>query len=96
MDPLIVSSQAWETRYMLLLWLSIVSMIPFDMVRLDSNAKSESGEIREPIMDRIFNSGKVCVKKRCLLTSFGETLENVAWLPGRVVLDIEAQGRHGA
>ncbi|XP_064631800.1 tubulin-specific chaperone D-like isoform X2 [Lineus longissimus] len=51
---------AWETRYMLLLWLSIVSMIPFDMVRLDSNAKSESGEVvREPIMDRIFNAGKM-------------------------------------
>jgi hypothetical protein len=26
----------------------------------------------------------------------GETLENVAWLSGRVVLDVEAQGRHSA
>ena len=28
---------------MLLLWLSMVSMIPFDMVRLDSNVAGDSG-----------------------------------------------------
>ncbi|XP_072036691.1 tubulin-specific chaperone D-like isoform X1 [Amphiura filiformis] len=48
----------WETRYMLLLWLSIICMIPFDMSRLDSNVRSEVGEVREPIMLRIINASK--------------------------------------
>jgi len=51
--------QAWETRYMLLLWLSMACMIPFDLVKLDSNAIQESGGHREPIMDRIFDAAKV-------------------------------------
>ena len=46
---------------MLLLWLSIVSMIPFDMVRLDSNVHSLTGEKRRPIMERIIDAGKVCL-----------------------------------
>ncbi|XP_064617512.1 tubulin-specific chaperone D-like [Liolophura sinensis] len=49
----------WETRYMLLLWMSMVCMIPFDMSRLDSHAKSNAGEVKEPIMDRIINIGKL-------------------------------------
>ena len=44
---------------MLLLWLSIICMIPFDMSRLDSNVRSETGEVKEPIMLRILNIGKV-------------------------------------
>ncbi|XP_071963233.1 tubulin-specific chaperone D-like [Antedon mediterranea] len=49
----------WETRYMLLLWLSIVCMIPFDMHRLDSNVVSEDGQKRAPIMLRIVDAGKL-------------------------------------
>ncbi|CAH1795099.1 unnamed protein product, partial [Owenia fusiformis] len=60
-DPL--GFQTWETRYMLLLWLSIVCMIPFDMNRLDSNIEQQSGQKRAPIMDRILEAGKkyLCV-----------------------------------
>ena len=43
---------------MLLLWLSIVCMVPFDMVKLDSNARDESGQIRKPIMERIIDAGQ--------------------------------------
>lgn len=32
----------WETRYCLLLWLSIIVMIPFHMARLDSGAQSKT------------------------------------------------------
>nr|XP_022315849.1 tubulin-specific chaperone D-like [Crassostrea virginica] len=51
--------QTWETRYMLLLWLSVVCMIPFDMVRLDSNIPSEDGEKKQPVMDRILNTAQI-------------------------------------
>lgn len=32
----------WETRYCLLLWLSIIVMIPFDMSRLDPSGVEET------------------------------------------------------
>ena len=44
---------------MLLLWLSVVCMIPFDMVRLDSNIPSEDGEKKQPVMERILNTARV-------------------------------------
>ncbi len=40
------SSANWETRYVLLLWLSIIVLIPFNMARFDS------GE-RAPLAERI-------------------------------------------
>jgi hypothetical protein len=40
------SSHNWETRYVLLLWLSIIVLIPFNMARFDSGEKS-------PLADRI-------------------------------------------
>uniref|UniRef100_A0A8C9TIV3 Tubulin-specific chaperone D n=1 Tax=Scleropages formosus TaxID=113540 RepID=A0A8C9TIV3_SCLFO len=50
--------QTWETRYMLLLWLSMTCLIPFDLSRLDGHLTSESGQAREPIMDRILAIAK--------------------------------------
>ncbi|XP_076373668.1 LOW QUALITY PROTEIN: tubulin-specific chaperone D-like [Tachypleus tridentatus] len=44
--------ETWETRYILLLWLSIIVMIPFHMGRLDSNNKFNEGQ-KKPIMERI-------------------------------------------
>ena len=44
---------------MLMLWLSMVCMIPFDLVRLDGNLVSDDRNRREPIMDRIIKTGKV-------------------------------------
>lgn len=49
---------------MLLLWLSIVCMIPFDMARLDSNIRTQTGEVKKPVMERIVEVGKViCVEQ---------------------------------
>lgn len=39
----------WESRYCLLLWLSIIVMIPFDMSRLDTPDVKESTASRYPI-----------------------------------------------
>ncbi|KAK2833361.1 hypothetical protein Q5P01_017250 [Channa striata] len=51
-------SETWETRYMLLLWLSMTCLIPFDLSRLDGHLESEGGKPREPIMDRILDIAK--------------------------------------
>ncbi|KAM4531066.1 tubulin-specific chaperone D [Odontesthes bonariensis] len=51
-------SETWETRYMLLLWLSMTCLIPFDLSRLDGHLESESGKAREPTMDRILAIAK--------------------------------------
>ena len=52
-------SQIWETRYMLLLWLSMTCLIPFDLSRLDGHLDSVSEPAREPTMDRILAIVKV-------------------------------------
>ncbi|KAG7242810.1 hypothetical protein INR49_018065 [Caranx melampygus] len=51
-------SETWETRYMLLLWLSMTCLIPFDLSRLDGNLESDGGMVREPTMDRILAIAK--------------------------------------
>ncbi|KAJ8251398.1 hypothetical protein GJAV_G00220910 [Gymnothorax javanicus] len=56
-DP--TDHEAWETRYMLLLWLSMTCLIPFDLSRLDGHLDSEPGLAREPVMDRIMAVAKV-------------------------------------
>ncbi|XP_072167628.1 tubulin-specific chaperone D-like [Diadema setosum] len=49
----------WESRYMLLLWMSMICMIPFDMSRLDSTgAGSGDHSASLPTMDRILNVAK--------------------------------------
>ncbi|XP_056262068.1 tubulin-specific chaperone D isoform X2 [Pseudoliparis swirei] len=55
-DP--IDSETWETRYMLLLWLSMTCLIPFDLYRLDGHLESDSGKAREPTMDRILAIAK--------------------------------------
>ncbi|XP_058140952.1 tubulin-specific chaperone D isoform X2 [Dasypus novemcinctus] len=45
--------ETWETRYMLLLWLSVTCLIPFDFSRLDGNLSTEPGQAQGPVMDRI-------------------------------------------
>lgn len=55
--------QTWETRYMLLLWLSMTCLIPFDLSRLDGHLESDGGKAREPIMDRILAIAKVSYTK---------------------------------
>ncbi|GFR29007.1 tubulin-specific chaperone D [Trichonephila clavata] len=43
----------WEARYMLLLWMSIIVMIPFHMHRLDDTTDNKSE--KKPIMERIID-----------------------------------------
>ncbi|XP_063148743.1 tubulin-specific chaperone D [Candoia aspera] len=50
--------ETWETRYMLLLWLSVTCLIPFDLVRLDGNISSLDGCPRVSTMDRILTVAK--------------------------------------
>ncbi|CAL1528267.1 unnamed protein product [Lymnaea stagnalis] len=67
MDPLLtlIESQnpqdheIWETRYVLLVWLSIVCLIPFDLKRLDSNLQQGDGNLKVRTMDRIMAICKV-------------------------------------
>ena len=53
---------------MLLLWLSIVCMIPFDMARFDGlNKEVASGlERRRPVVERILETAKVSTTKFAL------------------------------
>ncbi|XP_041362453.1 tubulin-specific chaperone D-like [Gigantopelta aegis] len=51
---------SWETRYMLLLWLSIVCMIPFDLKRLDNTtALAIKQGARATVMNRILQVGEM-------------------------------------
>ncbi|XP_014442175.1 tubulin-specific chaperone D [Tupaia chinensis] len=45
--------ETWETRYMLLLWLSVICLIPFDFSRLDGDLLTQPEQTRVPVMDRI-------------------------------------------
>ncbi|KAM9597792.1 tubulin-specific chaperone D [Trichechus inunguis] len=45
--------ETWETRYMLLLWLSVTCLIPFDFSRLDGNLIAQPGPVQMSTMDRI-------------------------------------------
>ncbi|KAM7387217.1 hypothetical protein PAMA_009704 [Pampus argenteus] len=51
-------TETWETRYMLLLWLSMTCLIPFDLSRLDGYLESGAGKTREATMDRILAIAK--------------------------------------
>ncbi|XP_034045626.1 tubulin-specific chaperone D [Thalassophryne amazonica] len=48
----------WETRYILLLWLSVTCLIPFDLSRLDGHLGTECGKLRQSTMDRILDLAK--------------------------------------
>lgn len=74
---LTIPFQTWETRYMLLLWLSMICLIPFDLARFDGNLVSVEGQARQPTMDRILDIAKVrkthpavFLELRCLAQSF--------------------------
>ncbi|XP_034075522.1 tubulin-specific chaperone D [Gymnodraco acuticeps] len=51
-------TETWETRYMLLLWLSMTCLIPFDLCRLDGHLDSDGGKAKESTMDRILTIAK--------------------------------------
>nr|XP_033817099.1 tubulin-specific chaperone D isoform X1 [Geotrypetes seraphini] len=49
--------ETWETRYMLLLWLSMTCLIPFDLARFDGNMAG-AGSTRMSVMDHILEIAK--------------------------------------
>lgn len=49
---------------MLLLWLSVTCLIPFDFSRLDGNLLSQPGQERASTMDRILQIAEVSVALR--------------------------------
>lgn len=51
-------TETWETRYILLLWLSMTCLIPFDLSRLDGHLSTVPGTNRESTMDRILEVAK--------------------------------------
>ena len=53
----IAPPQTWETRYVLLLWLSIISMIPFDLTRMDGTVVGGASGHQRTI-DRIIEVAK--------------------------------------
>lgn len=50
--------ETWESRYMLLLWLSMACLIPFDLSRLDGNLSTEEGQKRQSTMDTVLDVAK--------------------------------------
>lgn len=46
-------AETWTTRYVLILWLSIIVMIPFHMSRLDGTNKE--GDYQRSTMERVFD-----------------------------------------
>uniref|UniRef100_A0A8C5WFX2 Tubulin-specific chaperone D n=1 Tax=Leptobrachium leishanense TaxID=445787 RepID=A0A8C5WFX2_9ANUR len=55
-DP--TDHEIWESRYMLLLWLSMTCLIPFDLSRLDGNLSIGTGETRRSTMDMVLDIAK--------------------------------------
>ncbi|KAG0327465.1 hypothetical protein BGZ99_007549 [Dissophora globulifera] len=47
---------AWETRFVLLIWLSLMCMIPFDLKSIDS--QSSKGNDRIPLVDQMIETAK--------------------------------------
>lgn len=46
-------SNTWTTRYILLLWLSIIVMVPFDLSRFDGFDENDTG--KKSVMERVLN-----------------------------------------
>lgn len=65
--PFALIPQTWETRYMLLLWLSMTCLIPFDFSRLDGNLITQPEQTRKSVMDRILEIAQVSVVTRSSL-----------------------------
>ena len=70
---LLCECSTWETRYVLLLWLSILVIVPFDLRTVDSSlsdlaptstmdAEADDGEPHSALIDSIISAGKVYLK----------------------------------
>lgn len=64
-------TENWETRYMLIFWLSILVLNPFEIARFDTHTIGEGGDEKQSIVDRIFN---VCM----INSNRNDTCSNIA------------------
>ncbi|XP_065052344.1 tubulin-specific chaperone D-like [Rhopilema esculentum] len=56
--------KTWQTRYCLLLWLSIICMIPFDLVRFDGSSNENGNGIIDSILSNVKKFISVADKSR--------------------------------
>ena len=84
----ITDQETWETRYMLILWLSMICLIPFDMVRFDAHGDGNVLK-KEPMIDRI-----LAVGKRYLVTSSDNCQEAAAILLSKFVTRPDVLQKH--
>lgn len=88
----IADKTAWETRYMLIVWLSILVLNPFELARFDAFISSDSGnsdgEKPQSKMDRIYNL--------CLLnTNNSDTCSNVAaFLTAKFLIRLDIKDKY--
>ena len=72
-DEAALGRTSWEMRFVLLLWLALVCMLPFDLARFD-----QSSSTSQPAVDVVLSVGKR------YLASSGKERDAAAYLLGRV------------
>lgn len=80
----------WETRYMLLVWLSILVLNPFELARFDAFINNDGDGSERPLskMDRIFN---ICKAN----TNNSDTCSNVAaFLTAKFLIRIDIKDKY--
>lgn len=78
---------------MLLLWLSMTCLIPFDLSRLDGYLQSDGGKAREPIMDRILAIAKATIFFFCkFVCSEHKTLSTTTSYQQTIALCVVSMG----
>ncbi|KAE8232318.1 hypothetical protein CF326_g2657 [Tilletia indica] len=77
-DPPTISAAVWELRYVLLLWLSLVCMIPFDLRQLDQVAQRGDAASSLSVAERIETLG------RRFLGSPGKERDAAAMMVGKL------------
>ncbi|KAK2528589.1 hypothetical protein Q9233_007560 [Columba guinea] len=83
-------SETWETRYMLLLWLSMICLIPFDLARFDGNLISEEGQTCMPTMDHILQIAK------CYLVVSDKARDAAAVLVSKFIVRLDVKQKRMA
>lgn len=86
----IAETNTWETRYMLLVWLSILVLNPFELSRFDGFIGNSGDGVEKPLskMERIFNLCK-------LNTNSGDTCSNVAaFLTAKFLIRIDIKDKY--
>lgn len=84
----ISDAEHWESRYVLLIWLSILVLNPFQMSRLDAFAESSSNEGDIPKAERVY---KVCT----LNTNNNDTCATVAaYLASKYLIRIDIKDKY--